>query len=157
MPEIKTIHGHMSAAGVRTVVVASRFNSIIVEKLVDGAVDALVRHGAQASDQQVVWVPGAWEIALVARHAIATQKPNAVIAVGCVIRGGTDHYHHVASGVNSGLAHVMQETGVMVANGVLTVESLEQALERAGSKMGNKGAEAALAAIETIHVMKQLG
>jgi 6,7-dimethyl-8-ribityllumazine synthase len=153
---IQTIEGEMSARGLRTIIVASRFNSIIVEKLVDGALDALVRHGATLADQQLIWVPGAWEIPLVAKRAIQLKKPDAVIAVGCVIRGGTDHYQHVSGGVSGGVAQVSLDTGVMVANGVLTVESLEQALERAGSKMGNKGAEAALAAIETVRVLQAL-
>jgi 6,7-dimethyl-8-ribityllumazine synthase len=150
------IEGNLVATGLQTVILASRFNSFIVEKLVGGALDCLVRHGADASQQTVIWVPGAWEIPLVAQHAIAKQKPHGVIAVGCVIRGGTDHYAHVSSEVQKGIAQVSWQTGVPIGNGVLTVESLEQAIERAGSKMGNKGAEAALAVVETVNVMKGL-
>lgn len=155
-----TIEGNLVATGVETVIIASRFNSFIVEKLVDGAVDALVRHGADKSKQQVVWVPGAWEIPLVAQRVIQARGKNVanfgVVAVGCVIRGGTDHYAHVSSEVQKGIAQVSWQTGVVVGNGVLTVESLEQAIERAGSKMGNKGGEAALAVVETINVLRAI-
>ena len=155
------IEGNVVATGVETVIIASRFNSFIVEKLVDGALDALVRHGADKSKQQVVWVPGAWEIPLVAQKVIAARGKNTasfgIVAVGCVIRGGTDHYAHVSGEVQKGIAQVSWQTGVTVGNGVLTVESLEQAIERAGSKMGNKGAEAALAVVETINVLRALG
>jgi 6,7-dimethyl-8-ribityllumazine synthase len=157
MNDSKTIEGSLVATGLQTVILASRFNSFIVEKLVAGALDCLVRHGAEASQQTVIWVPGAWEIPLVAQQAIAKKKPHAVIAVGCVIRGGTDHYAHVSSEVQKGIAQVSWQTGVPIGNGVLTVESLEQAIERAGSKMGNKGAEAALAVIETVNVLKGMG
>ena len=157
------IEGNLVATGLETVIIASRFNSFIVEKLVDGAKDALVRHGADASKVTVVWVPGAWEIPLVAQHVIQqrTARPNGkagfgVVAVGCVIRGGTDHYAHVSGEVQKGIAQVSWQTGVPIGNGVLTVESLEQAIERAGSKMGNKGAEAALAVVETLNVLKAL-
>jgi 6,7-dimethyl-8-ribityllumazine synthase len=154
---ILTIEGPLLATGMKTIIVAARFNSFIVEKLIEGAIDAIVRHGGDAKDQQLVWVPGAWEIPLVAKRAIDTKKPHAVIALGCVIRGGTDHYTHVAAEVSKGVAQVSWETGVPVSRGVLTVDSLDQAIERAGSKMGNKGAEAALAAIETVHVLRALG
>ena len=154
----KKIEGNLVATGVETVIVASRFNAFIVEKLVDGAVDALVRHGADASKQTVIWVPGAWEIPLAVQAAIQKRKPASglfgVVAVGCVIRGSTGHYEHVAGEVQKGIAQVSWQTGVPVGNGVLTVESLEQAIERAGSKMGNKGAEAALAVVEMVNVIK---
>jgi 6,7-dimethyl-8-ribityllumazine synthase len=152
----KTIEGNLVATGLQTIIIASRFNSFVVEKLVDGALDCLVRHGAEASHQTVLWVPGAWEIPLVAQRAIAAKKPHGVVAVGCVIRGGTDHYAHVSAEVQKGIAQVAWQTGVPIGNGVLTVESLEQAIERAGSKMGNKGGEAALAVIETVNVLKGL-
>lgn len=154
------IEGNLIATGLETVIIASRFNSFIVEKLVEGAKDALVRHGADASTITVVWVPGAWEIPLVAQHVIQQKKGKVgfgVVAVGCVIRGGTDHYAHVSGEVQKGIAQVSWQTGVPIGNGVLTVESLEQAIERAGSKMGNKGAEAALAVVETLNVLKALG
>jgi len=154
------VEGGLTANGLRTAIIASRFNSFIVEKLVDGALDTLVRHGADKSAQQVIWVPGAWEIPLVAQAVIKQQKDTSnfgVVAVGCVIRGGTDHYAHVSGEVQKGIAQVSWQTGVPVGNGVLTVESLEQAIERAGSKMGNKGGESALAVIETLRVLQQLG
>lgn len=158
------VEGGLTANGLRTAIIASRFNSFIVEKLVDGALDTLVRHGADKSAQQIIWVPGAWEIPLVAQAVIKQQQKDAgnvgtfgVIAVGCVIRGGTDHYAHVSGEVQKGIAQVSWQTGVPVGNGVLTVESLEQAIERAGSKMGNKGGESALAVIETLRVLQQLG
>lgn len=155
-----TIEGNLVATGLETVIIASRFNSFIVEKLVEGARDALVRHGALSTSIQVVWVPGAWEIPLVAQAIIAKHKGQSsfgVVAVGCVIRGGTDHYAHVSGEVQKGIAQVSWQTGVPIGNGVLTVESLEQAIERAGSKMGNKGAEAALAVVETLNVLKAVG
>lgn len=156
-----TIEGNLVATGLETVIIASRFNSFIVEKLVDGAIDALVRHGADKAKQQVIWVPGAWEIPLIAQKVIQLRGKNTatfgVVAVGCVIRGGTDHYMHVSSEVQKGIAQVAWQTGVAVGNGVLTVESLEQAIERAGSKMGNKGGEAAMAVVETINVLRALG
>jgi 6,7-dimethyl-8-ribityllumazine synthase len=154
------IEGSLVATGLETMIIASRFNGFIVEKLVAGAQDALTRHGASPSSIQVVWVPGAWEIPLVAQAAIAKRvdrKDFGVVAVGCVIRGGTDHYAHVSAEVQKGIAQVAWQTGVPVGNGVLTVDTLEQAIERAGSKMGNKGAEAALAVVETLHVLKALG
>ena len=158
--QAKVIEGNLIATGLETVIVASRFNAFIVEKLVEGALDALVRHGADAAKQTVVWVPGAWEIPRAVQQAIAKRKPSpsfAVVAVGCVIRGSTGHYEHVAGEVQKGIAHMSWQSGVPVGNGVLTVESLEQAIERAGTKMGNKGAEAAIAVIEMVNVLKGLG
>ncbi len=153
---MKKIEGNLIATGMETIIIASRFNAFIVEKLVEGALDALVRHGADASKQSVIWVPGAWEIPLAAQAAIQKRKPAAVVAVGCVIRGSTGHYEHVAGEVQKGIAQVSWQTGTPIGNGVLTVESLEQAIERAGSKMGNKGAEAALAVVEMVNVLKGL-
>jgi 6,7-dimethyl-8-ribityllumazine synthase len=154
------IEGALVATGLEIAIIASRFNGFIVEKLVEGAKDALVRHGASPDAIRVVWVPGAWEIPLVAQAVIGKHEGDknfGVVAVGCVIRGGTDHYAHVSSEVQKGIAQVSWQTGVPIGNGVLTVESLEQAIERAGSKMGNKGAEAALAVVETLHVLKAVG
>lgn len=153
----KKIEGNLVATGIETVIVASRFNAFIVEHLVEGALDALVRHGADAAKQTVIWVPGAWEIPLAAQAAIQKKKPHAVVCVGAVIRGSTGHYEHVAGEVQKGIAQVSWSTGVPVGNGVLTVENLEQAIERAGSKMGNKGAEAAMAVVEMVNVLKGLG
>lgn len=157
----KIVEGNLIATGIEVVVVASRFNGFIVEKLVEGALDALVRHGADPARQTVIWVPGAWEIPLAVQAAIQRKKPQpasfGVVAVGAVIRGSTGHYEHVAGEVQKGIAQMSWQTGVPVGNGVLTVESLEQAIERAGTKMGNKGAEAALAVVEMVNVLKGLG
>lgn len=156
----RLIEGNLIATGIECVIVAARFNGFIVEKLVEGALDALIRHGADASKQTVLWVPGAWEIPLAVQAAIARKKSVGsfgVVAVGCVIRGSTGHYEHVAGEVQKGIAHMSWQTGVPVGNGVLTVESLEQAIERAGTKMGNKGSEAALAVVEMVNVLKGLG
>ncbi len=157
----RKIEGNLIATGLEVVIVASRFNGFIVEKLVEGALDALVRHGADADRQTVLWVPGAWEIPLAVQAVIQKRKAPAgnfaVVAVGAVIRGSTGHYEHVAGEVQKGIAQVSWQTGVPVGNGVLTVESLEQAIERAGTKMGNKGAEAALAVVEMVNVLKGLG
>lgn len=154
--EPTTIEGSLVATGLRCAIVASRFNSFVVEKLVAGALDALVRHGADKSAQTVVWVPGAWEIPLVATRVVESMKLDAVICVGCVIRGGTAHFEHVADGLNKGIAQLALSKDIPVGNGVLTVENLEQAIDRAGAKMGNKGWEAAVAAIETANVLRAL-
>ena len=153
---MKTFEGNLVATGLKTVIVASRFNSFIVDKLVEGALDTLVRHGADKGSQNLIWVPGAWEIPLAARRAVDGFKPDAVICVGCVIRGGTPHFEHVSSEVSKGIGQVSLATGVPVTMGVLTVESIDQAIERAGTKMGNKGGEAALAAIEMAALLKNL-
>lgn len=154
--EPAVIEGALVATGLRCAIVASRFNHFVVEKLVAGALDALVRHGADRAAQTIVWTPGAWEIPLVAGRVVETMNVDAVICVGCVIRGGTAHFEHVAGELNKGIAALAVKRDVPVANGVLTVENLEQAIDRAGAKMGNKGWEAALAAIETANVLKAL-
>jgi len=156
MNELVTHEGNLVATGIKTVLVASRFNSFIVEKLVDGALDTLVRHGAERVAQQLVWVPGSWEIPLAAKRVAETLKPDAVICLGCVIRGGTPHFEYVSAEVSKGISQVSMATGAIVTMGVLTTENLEQAIERAGSKMGNKGAEATLAAIEMVNLLKGL-
>ncbi len=154
MPRI--IEGHLTAAGLKSALIVARFNSFITERLLDGALDALVRHGATADDQTIVRVPGAWEIPLVCRQAAASGKYDAVIALGAVIRGATPHFDMVASEVSKGVAQVALTTGVPVAFGVLTTDTIEQAIERAGTKAGNKGAEAALAAVEMVQVLRQI-
>jgi 6,7-dimethyl-8-ribityllumazine synthase len=154
--EATVVEGNLVATGLRCAIVASRFNSFIVEKLVGGALDALVRHGADKSAQTIVWAPGAWEIPLVASRVTAAMKVDAVICVGCVIRGGTAHFEHVAGELNKGIAALAMKADVPITNGVLTVENLEQAIDRAGAKMGNKGWEAATAAIETVNVLRAL-
>lgn len=151
------VEGTLDARGMKTAIVASRFNHFIVEKLVDGALDALVRHGADGGEQTVVWVPGGWEVPLAARRLARRGGLDAIICVGAVIKGGTAHFDYVAGEVSKGIAHVSLEEDIPVTNGVLTTDNLEQAIERAGSKMGNKGAEAAIAAIEMVNVLGVIG
>jgi len=154
---IKTIEGALSVQGARFCLVVSRFNSFVVESLLDGALDALKRHGAAEDDLTLVRVPGAFEMPLALQAAAASGRYDAVIALGAVIRGGTPHFEYVAGECVKGMAQVMMKQGIPVAFGVLTVDTIEQAIERAGTKAGNKGAEAALSAIEMVDVMRQLG
>ena len=137
-------------------VVAGRFNHFIVDELVSGARDALARQGIDESRQALVWVPGAFEIPLAADRLAASRKYDAVIALGAVIRGGTPHFEYVAAEMSKGIAKTSLETGVPVINGVITSDNLEQAIERAGSKMGNKGFAAALGGIEMANLLKNL-
>ena len=136
--------------GARFALVASRFNHFIVDRLVDGALDAIVRHGGDASRITIVRVPGAWEIPVVVARLAQKRSMDAVIALGAVIRGSTPHFDYVAAEVTKGIATVSMQTGVPVAFGVLTTDSIEQAIERAGTKAGNKGWEAAVSAIEMV-------
>lgn len=154
---MNVIEAGVAAPGKKVVIVVSRFNSFIVEKLMEGAIDTLVRIGqVNAADITVVKVPGAYELPLTAKKAAASGKYAAVIAIGAVIRGGTPHFDLVAGQANSGLAQVALETGVPVAFGVITTDTDEQAIDRAGVKHGNKGSEAALSALEMINVLDQL-
>lgn len=154
---VKSIEGALVVPeGAKFAIVASRFNAFIVERLVEGAIDALVRHGAKAENISVVRVPGAWEIPLVARRLAKSGKLDAVVAVGAVIRGSTPHFDHVANEVSKGVAHASLETGVPIAFGVLTTDSIEQAVERAGTKAGNKGFDAGVTAIEMVTLGKAL-
>jgi 6,7-dimethyl-8-ribityllumazine synthase len=143
--------------GAKFAIVASRFNAFIVERLVEGAVDALVRHGADAGNISVVRVPGAWEIPLVCQRLGKSGKVDAVIALGAVIRGATPHFDHVANEVSKGVAQASLASGVPIAFGVLTTDSIEQAVERAGTKAGNKGFDAAVTAVEMVTLGKALG
>ena len=136
--------------GARFALVASRFNHFIVDRLVDGALDAIVRHGGDASRITIVRVPGAWEIPVVVARLAQKRSVDAIIALGAVIRGSTPHFDYVAAEVTKGIATVSMQTGVPVAFGVLTTDSIEQAIERAGTKAGNKGWEAAVSAIEMV-------
>jgi 6,7-dimethyl-8-ribityllumazine synthase len=154
--EIQVHHGGLDASGLRVVVVAARFNEAIVERLVDGATGALLRHGATPGDVQVAWVPGAFELPVVLRALAHGGEVDALVALGCVVRGDTPHFDYVAGGAASGAEAVARESGVPVAFGVLTVETWDQAVQRAGGKLGNKGAEAALAAIETANLLRSL-
>jgi 6,7-dimethyl-8-ribityllumazine synthase len=149
-----TFEGVIAAGDARFAVVASRFNDLITRALLDGALDALRRHGADTDAVDLAWCPGAFEVPVVAKRLAESGRYDAVICLGAVIRGATGHYDFVAGGVASGIQQVSLQTGVPVIFGVLTVDSIEQALERAGTKAGNKGAEAALAAIEMVSLLR---
>ena len=153
---MKIIQGELQAKGLRFAVVVSRFNDFITSKLLDGAVDALVRHGAKEEDIEVVKVPGAFEIPLTAKKLASKGSYNAVICLGTGIRGDTPHFEYVAAEVSKGVASASLETGVPIAFGVITSDTIEQAVERAGTKSGNKGFDAAITAIEMAQVMKKL-
>lgn len=157
MSGVRKIEGDFIAGNGRYVIVAARFNSFIVEKLIDGAVDALVRHGVPENNITVVMAPGAFELPVLTKQVLAKHACDAVIALGAVIRGGTPHFDYVAGECVKGLSHVSLDSGIPVAFGVLTVDSIEQAIERAGTKAGNKGAEAALGALEMVSVINKLG
>lgn len=152
----KLFEGDMSGAGLKIGIAVSRFNDFITSRLLDGAVDALVRHGVKDADVSVARAPGAFELPLVVKKLAASGKFDAVIALGAVIRGATSHYNLVASEVAKGVAQAMLDTGVPISFGVLTVETIEQGIERAGSKSGNKGSEAAMTAIEMANLLKKL-
>lgn len=152
----KVIEGRLIATGLRFAIVVSRFNDMITSRLVDGAVGALLRHGAEERSIEIIWCPGAFEIPLVARQAAVTGRFDAVICLGAVIRGATPHFDYVAGESASGISRVAMETNVPVLNGVLTTDTIEQAIERAGTKAGNKGADAAVAAIEMVNLMAAL-
>lgn len=156
MAEVKCIEGDLSARGARFGIILARFNSFIGDRLLEGALDTLVRHGADRSQVEVVRVPGAYEMPLVAKTMAAAGKYDALIALGAVIRGATPHFEYVAGEASKGLAQVMIQFDVPVAFGLLTVDSIEQAVERAGTKSGNKGADAALSAIEMANLLKRL-
>jgi 6,7-dimethyl-8-ribityllumazine synthase len=157
MSNIKIIEGNLTVHGARFGILAARFNSFVVDSLVEGAVDALKRHGANDSDLQIVKVPGAFEMPLVAARMAAKKEYDAIIALGAVIRGGTPHFEYVAGECTKGLSAVSAQYDIPVAFGVLTVDTIEQAIERAGTKAGNKGVEAAMSAIEMVNVLKALG
>jgi 6,7-dimethyl-8-ribityllumazine synthase len=142
--------------GARFGIVASRFNHFVVDRLLDGAVDALVRHGAAAEAITVVRVPGAWELPIVVRRLATSRKVDAVIALGAVIRGATPHFDYVAGEATKGLASAVEGSAVPIAFGVLTTDSIEQAVERAGTKAGNKGWDAAMSAIEMVSLARAL-
>ena len=144
----KTYAGNFSGESKRFAIVVSRFNDFITQRLLNGAVDQLKRHGVAETDIETAWVPGSFEIPVAALEMAKTGKFNAVITLGCIIRGGTDHYEHVASAVTVGVEKASVETGVPILYGVITCDNLEQAIDRAGAKMGNRGAQAALAALE---------
>ena len=142
--------------GMKVGIVASRFNSFIVQKLVDGAVDGLVRHGVEEKNIDVAWIPGAFESPIVAKQMAESKKYDAVIVVGAVIRGATTHYDLVVNESAKGIAQIGLATGIPVLYGIITTENIEQAIERAGTKAGNKGAEAALVALEMVNLLNQI-
>lgn len=153
---MKVIQGELQAKGLKFAIVVSRFNDFITGKLLDGAVDALLRHGAKDEDIDVVKVPGAFELPLVAKKMASNKAYNGIICLGTVIRGATPHFDYVAAEVSKGVAAASLETGVPIAFGVITSDTIEQAVERAGTKSGNKGFDAAMTAIEMAQVMKKL-
>ena len=153
---MKIYEGKLIAQGIRVGIVAARFNEFIVSKLLSGCEDALVRHGVREEDIAVAWVPGAFEIPLAALKLAQSGKYDAVIALGAVIRGSTSHYDYVCAEVSKGVAQAALTTGVPVLFGVLTTDTIEQAIERAGSKAGNKGAECAQGAIEMVNLIRAM-
>ena len=153
---MKVYEGKLIAQGLRVAIVCARFNEFIVSKLLSGCEDVLLRHGVQGEDIAVAWVPGAFEIPLVAAKMAKSGKFDAVIALGSVIRGSTSHYDYVCSEVSKGIAQAALESGVPVLFGVLTTDTIEQAIERAGSKAGNKGAECAQGAIEMVNLLRAM-
>ncbi|MFT5483303.1 MAG: 6,7-dimethyl-8-ribityllumazine synthase [Halieaceae bacterium] len=156
MSNIKTIEGFFTQPVGRYAIVVGRWNSIVVEPLLDGALDALRRHGVNDSQLTIIRAPGAFEIPLVCQKAAQSGNYDAIIALGAVIRGGTPHFEYVAGECVSGLSKVMMEAGIPVAFGVLTVDTIEQAIERSGCKAGNKGEEAALSALEMVSLLDNL-
>lgn len=151
----KTIEGKLDAKGLKIGLLVSRFNSFVSERLVDGAVDALLRHGARDEDISIARVPGAFEIPPTARRMAQSGNYDAIVCLGAVIRGATPHFDYVSAEVSKGIASVAMESGIPVAFGVLTTDTLEQAIERAGSKAGNKGFDAAVAAVEMANLYKE--
>jgi len=155
---MKTLEGSpIAAAGLRLWLVASRFNALVVEPLIRGAEDALLRHGVKPADITLVRVPGAWEIPWACRQIAAAGKADAIVALGAVVRGNTPHFDYVAGEVSKGVAQVTMNTGMIIGFGVLTTDTMDQALERAGGKAGNKGADAALTALEMLSLRAALG
>ena len=153
---MNTLEGKVVSNGIKVGIVASRFNEIIVNKLVGGAVDGLTRHDVAEADIDIAWVPGAFEIPLIAKKMAESGKYDAVIALGAIIRGATSHYDLVCAEASKGVAQVSLASGVPVMFGIITTDTIEQAIERAGSKVGNKGYECATGAIEMVNLIKQI-
>ena len=153
---MKTIEGQLSAQGLRVGIVVARFNEFINSKLLAGALDALKRHGADEDAVDVAWVPGAFEIPMIAQKMAESKKYDAIICLGTVIRGSTSHYDYVCAEVSKGVAHVGLASGVPTMFGVLTTDTIEQAIERSGTKAGNKGFDAAMAAMEMAYLIKAI-
>lgn len=153
---MKTLEGNVIGKDLKIGIVAARFNEFIVSKLIGGAEDALVRHGVDTDHIELAWVPGAFEIPMIARRMAKSGKYDAVLCLGAVIKGSTSHYDHVCAEVSKGIAQVGLETGVPTLFGVLTTDNIEQAIERAGTKAGNKGYDAACSAIEMVNLIKTM-
>ncbi|MFC1941650.1 6,7-dimethyl-8-ribityllumazine synthase [Chloroflexota bacterium] len=153
----KRFEGMLLGQGLKFGLVVSRFNEFFSSKLLEGAQDALLRHGVNENDIEIAWTPGSFEIPLIAQKMAQTKKYDAVICLGAVIRGGTPHFDHISSEVTKGIASVNLSTGVPVIYGVITTDTLEQAIERSGTKAGNKGFDAAVSAIEMVNLIKSIG
>lgn len=153
---MRTIEGNLIGQGLKFGIVAGRFNEFIGSKLISGAIDALIRHGVEEDNIEITWVPGAFEIPLAAKKLAKSNRYDAVICLGAVIKGSTPHFDYVSSEVSKGVAHVALETEKPVIFGVLTTDTIEQAIERAGTKAGNKGYDAAVTAIEMANLLKQI-
>ncbi|MFC0013730.1 MULTISPECIES: 6,7-dimethyl-8-ribityllumazine synthase [Allobacillus] len=153
---MKTYEGSLVGTGLKVAIVVGRFNEFINERLLDGAVSALKRHGVDENDIEVAWVPGAYEIPLAAKKLAETKNYDALVTLGSVIRGATPHFEYVSGEVSSGVAAVSKETGVPTIFGVLTTDTIEQAIERAGTKAGNKGYDCAIAAIEMANLLQEI-
>jgi len=156
-PMPKTYEGKLVAEGLKFGIIVSRWNSFITDRMLAGALDALVRHGAEDADIEVAYVPGTWEIPIATQKLALTKRFDAIICIGCLIRGATPHFEYLAAEVTKGIAHIGLDAQLPITYGVITVENIEQAIERAGSKAGNKGAESAVAAIEMANLLKQMG
>ena len=154
---VKYLEGKVVSEGIKVAIVGARFNEFITSKLIGGAIDALVRHDVAEDDITVAWVPGAFEIPLVVQKLAESGNYDAIIAVGAVIRGATSHYDVVVNEVSKGIAQVALKAGIPVMNGVLTTDTIEQAIERAGTKAGNKGFECGTGAIEMVNLLRQIG
>jgi 6,7-dimethyl-8-ribityllumazine synthase len=150
----RIFEGNLQGEGVRFAIVISRFNEFISQKLLDGAKDALARHGANMEGVDVAWTPGSFEVPLIAQKLAQSKRYDAIICLGAIIKGGTPHFEYVASELSKGIARVSLDSGLPVINGVITAENLEQAIERAGTKMGNKGFDAAVGAIEMANLLR---
>ncbi len=153
---MNTLEGKLIAEGIKVGIVVGRFNEFIGSKLLGGAVDGLVRHGVNEDDISVAWVPGAFEIPLIAKKMAQTKKYDAIICLGAVIRGSTSHYDYVCNEVSKGIASVSLDSGIPVLFGVVTTDNIEQAIERAGTKAGNKGYDCALSAIEMVNLIRNI-
>ncbi len=153
---VKTIQGELIAKGKHFGIVVSRFNDFITKRLLDAALDTLIRHGAKESEIEVAWVPGSFEIPLIANKMARSKKHNAVICLGTVIRGATPHFEYIANEAAKGIARINLDTGIPTVFGIITADNIEQAIERAGTKEGNKGKDAALSAIEMVNLVSSI-